>query len=133
VSQKLDLVRSIYADWERGDFTSPEWAHPEIEFVVKGGLATGAWTGVAALGEQSRALQDVWSEFRMHADEYRELDEERVLVFFTGSGHGKSSGIDVDRLQTQGANLFHVRDGIVARLVLYYDRTSALTDLGLEQ
>jgi hypothetical protein len=39
VSENLDFVRSIYANWERGDFGGAEWADPEIEFERWDGLA----------------------------------------------------------------------------------------------
>jgi hypothetical protein len=34
-------------------------------------------------------------------------------------------------LQAKWANVFHLRDGKVIRLLLYYDRDRALADLGL--
>jgi hypothetical protein len=30
----MQLVRSIYAAWECGDFRSADWAHPKIEVFV---------------------------------------------------------------------------------------------------
>ena len=70
---------------------------------------------------------------RAEADEYRALDDERVLVLMHFSGRGKTSGLEVGDIQMKGANLFHVRDGKVTRLVLYWDRERAFADLGLEE
>jgi ketosteroid isomerase-like protein len=130
-SANLDLVRSIYADWERGDFGSVEWAHPEIEYVVADGPAPDRWTGLTRMAEGFRDFVNAWQEYRVGADEYRELDHERILVLVHQDGRGKRSGLELGQMQAKGANLFHVRDGKVTRYVIYLDRERALADLGL--
>jgi len=129
-SANVDLVRSIYAAWERGDFGSDEWAHSEIEFVAADGAETGK-AGLAATAEGVREFLSGWENFRIEADEYRELDDQRVLVLDHRSGRGKTSGLDLGQVRTTGARLFHIREGKVTRLVIYLDRERALADLGL--
>ena len=68
--------------------------------------------------------------YRFTADEYRELDHERILVLVHHGGRGKTSGLELEQLRG-GAGLFHVSDGKVTRLVIYADRERALADLGL--
>jgi ketosteroid isomerase-like protein len=126
----LDLVRSIYAAWERGDFSSAEWAHSEIEFVAADGAETGK-AGLAATADGVREFLSAWEEFRVEADEYRDLDDQRVLVLDHRSGRGKTSGLDLGHVRTTGARLFHIRDGKVTRLIVYFDRERALAQLGL--
>ena len=131
MSANLDLVRSISADWERGDYRKTDWAHPQIEFVIADVPDLGTSTGVAGMEEGWREFLTAWEGHRIEADEYHELDAQRVLVLGRLVARGKSSGLDVDEMRTQGATLFHIHDSKVTRLVIYFDREHALADLGL--
>ena len=84
-SADLDLVRSIFADWERGDFSSAEWADAEIEFVIAGGPDPASGTGVARMAENFAGLLSAWGDVRVEVEEYRELDAERVFVLLCGT------------------------------------------------
>jgi ketosteroid isomerase-like protein len=132
-SENLDLVRSIVANWERGDFTSAEWADDRIEFVLPDGPDPGSWTGIAAMGDAWGRRISAAESFRIEAGEFRELDDERVLVLTPVSGRSKTTGLDLGQMSRKGATLFHIRNGKVTRLVPYFDRDGALADLGLQE
>jgi ketosteroid isomerase-like protein len=131
MSQKnVEIVRSIYAAWNRGDFSSVEWADPEIEYVIVDGPEPGSWSGRAAMAETMRSILNTWENARIEADEYIELEDERVLVLNHLSGRGKTSGLDVGRMKRNGAAILQIRDGRVTRYVSYNDRDRARADLG---
>ena len=131
-SSNLDLVRSIYADWERGDFSSTDWADPEIEFVIHGGTEAGRWTGLAATAAAWRDYVGVWEGFRVKAEEYGEVDGQRVLVLVQLTGTGTTSGLRLEEIEAKTANVIHLHEGRITKLVIYWDRDRALADLGLE-
>ena len=132
MSENLDLVRSIYVHWERGDWTSASWAHPDIEFEFADGPSPGSFKGVPAMARAWRDYTSDWRDVRADPKEFREIDSERVLVLLEFIGRGRASGVQVARARSRGANLFHIRHGKVTRLVLHFDRDRALADLGLE-
>ena len=73
----------------------------------------GRWTRTGELdgrGRDGRGLAQrlsAWEDFRTEAEEYRELDDERVLVLARWSGRGKTSGVSSGRCETRAASLFH--------------------------
>jgi ketosteroid isomerase-like protein len=123
MSENLDLLRSIYAEWEHGDFRAqPGWADPDIEVEVPDGPEPSTRTGIAAAPgiEDFLTLSETLS---FDAEEYRQLDDGSVLVISRMRGRGKDSGVEVDQRR---ASLFHIGDGKVIRLALYWNRARAL-------
>jgi 2-(1,2-epoxy-1,2-dihydrophenyl)acetyl-CoA isomerase len=127
-SPNVELVKSLYAEWQRGNFGSAEWADPEIEFISAGGPAPGTWTGLRGMTEGWRDFLNAWEGFGIEAEEYLELDDERVLALVRLSGRGKTSGLELEQMGTKAAALFHIRAGKVTRLVFYWTR-EALADV----
>src|SRR5947208_16660539 len=116
MSANLDLVRSIYADWERGDFSNGEWAHSEIDFVIAAGPSPSSWTGLAGMAEGYRGVLSAWDKVPVEADEYRPIDEERMLVLDHRSGRVMASGLEVEQLGSMAVTLLPITDDMVLQL-----------------
>jgi ketosteroid isomerase-like protein len=131
MSANLDLVRTVLSGWERGDWSQTDWAHPEIEFVVADGPDRRHASGVDGMTGLWREFLAAWADYAVRPLEYRELDGERVYVLLHATGRGKTSGLEI--MAERGANIFHISDGRVTRLAIYFDHRKALEDLSLAE
>jgi ketosteroid isomerase-like protein len=127
--ENVEIVRSILAAWETGDFSAATWADPEIHF-IPGGLESDTH-GIEALSKQWRESLDSWDEFATVPEEFFDAEDGRVLVLVRFRGKGKGSGAPI--VDFEGAQLFSVRDGKVVRLALFTDRSEALEAAGLSE
>jgi hypothetical protein len=145
--ENLDLVRSMYEDWELGDVRSIEWAHPgyvtaqdyrelddqrvPVLFLI-GGVGKTSRVDLAEMPTEVAHVFDIRDGRIAKLD----LDSERVLVLEDRSARAKKSGLRIGEMsgeaRSKGATLFHLRDGKVTRFVTYFDRDRSFADLGLE-
>src|SRR6476619_2820388 len=101
-SENLDLVRSIYAAWPDGEYSSSDWAHPEIEYVIADGPSPARSAGLSGMAEAWGSALSAWEGVRSEPEDYRTLDGERVLVLDrAGGGHGKTSGLALGKMWTR--------------------------------
>lgn len=127
--ENVELVRSIYADWGRGDFSDAAWADPAIEFAFVDGPEPGNWSGRPAMARRYGEWLSGWKNFRAELEELIVVDSTRILVFVHNSARGRFSDLGMD--QRSVANLFEINGGRVTRFALYWDRNRALEDVGL--
>jgi ketosteroid isomerase-like protein len=131
--ENVERVRAICAPWEHGDYSSAEWAHPAIEVVIADGPTPGSWRGLVGMAEAYRGFLSAWDDVRTDVEEYRDVDNEHVLVLTHSQGRGKTSGLELGPISANTALLFHFRDGKVIKLVTYWDRKRALEAVGLRE
>ncbi len=134
-SANVELVRTLFAAWVHGDFSATGWADPSIEWVSADGPTAGSVAkGLDGMVAHWRDFLSGWKNMRVEYEDCREIDEERVLVLSRWLAEGRASGLEVSELGESGraaAGVFHLRGGKVTRVVAYWSRDRALTDLGL--
>ncbi|HLY51342.1 MAG TPA: serine acetyltransferase [Solirubrobacteraceae bacterium] len=124
----LDVVIPIYAAWERGDYSSTDWADPGIECLQVDGSARRRWTGRDGIAQANEQLLGATDHVSLLATDYCELGDQQVLIRFVRRGRRKSGG---GLSPVEGAHLFQFQDDSVTRLVAYSSSARALADLGI--
>jgi hypothetical protein len=94
-------------------------------------LRRGAGRGLAGLTDAWREQASAWEGFGAEPDEFREVDDSRVLVLTCRFGRGKTSGLEIGQVGGRSANVYVIDEGRVVQIVTYRDRDRALADLGL--
>jgi ketosteroid isomerase-like protein len=125
------MVRRAFAQYEQGNFGSPEAFDPNARVVWLDEIAAGERESVGldsiaqAIGEWLRS----WERITMTAE--RVIDAgDQVVVIAVWRGRGKVSGIDTELRHGQ---VWTMRDGKVMSLVSYPDPDDALEAVGLPE
>ncbi len=127
--ENVEIVRTLFARWNEGDYSDTDWAAPDIAFVMKtpGG---GTSQGVEAMSESWRNFLRAWEEFQGVPQEVIEAGNQ-VLVLNEFGGRGSASGVPIKGMR--GAALFTFERGRVVRLALFTDWDEALEAAGLRE
>ena len=122
------IVKGIFDAWGRGDFTSVEWADPEIEFSIPG-PDPHVHRGVESTGRAWAEWLSAFDEFSVAGEEFRDVGD-KVVVRQLFRGKGKGSGIPIDEIP--GGSVVTLRDGKVIRFEGHTSFEAALATAGLE-
>ena len=131
--KNVEIVRRLYASWERGDLQTADFFDVEVEHSRIGSELPGIngdWRGIEAFGVALADYIDALADLHIEAERVIDLGGERVLVLSRQTARGKTSGLRFDR---EFGDLFTLRDGKVLRYVSYWDRAEALEAAGLSK
>ncbi len=131
--KNVEIVRRLYASWERGDLQTADFFDVEVEHSRIGSELPGIngdWQGIEAFGVALADYIDALADLHIEAERVIDLGGERVLVLSRQTARGKTSGLRFDR---EFGDLFTLRDGKVLRYVSYWDRAEALEAAGLSK
>jgi ketosteroid isomerase-like protein len=122
----LELVRCVYESWTRGDFSSGEAFHPEVEFEMVDWPESGRSRGLEAMRCTWLSSLRVWDDFRAEPVQFIELGGYIVvLTHVEARGRGSAAEVSADT-----ATMWTFEGGRVVRLALYWDAAEALEVAG---
>lgn len=120
--ENVDIVRAIYAAWNRGESTKHLVAE-DIEYVnPPNAVEPGTKRGYKVL----TSVREVYPDFNIEAERYEDLGDD-VLVIGTARGTG-ASGL---AMRSQQGYIWTIEDGRATRFRWFNDPAEALAAAGL--
>jgi ketosteroid isomerase-like protein len=130
--EQTDSIERGFDSWNRRDLqVALRGLHPEVEWRIPNpGLdIEGTYRGPEGVRAFWELFWDAWEHISLEAEQFIEVDEERLLVFVRFRGKGKGSGAEIER---SVAHVYEFRDGKIIGFDFYWGREEALGVLGLE-
>jgi ketosteroid isomerase-like protein len=124
----IQLVKGIFSAWAQGDFSSADWADPQIEFTMPG-PDPHVHRGVESMGRAWADWLGAFEDFSISGEAFHDAGD-KVVVEQLFRGKGKGSGIPVDEIP--GAAVLTLRDGKVTRFEGHTTLEAALASAGLD-
>jgi ketosteroid isomerase-like protein len=121
----IEILKPIYAEWDQGIYGRENPYAPDVVLSLSPDFPDiGIEPGYDGLVEAMRYWIRAWERpFIVHADEFIDLGDDKVLVLGWWRGTSKNSGHVVLR---EAAHLWKMRDGKAIKLMLCRDRDEAL-------
>jgi len=125
----VQIAKQVIDAFNRRDVDAIfECVNPDLEWLPAMPFGGGPLRGREDIESYVREVSDSWEEYRVVAEDFRVLDDERVLVLSRIEGRGAGSGGLVDAAMGQ---IFDFRDSKISRVRTYLDHGEALRAAGL--
>jgi ketosteroid isomerase-like protein len=127
--ENVEVVRRVYDEWSRGDFSAGELFDEDVEFDMVDWPGRDKSRGVQ---EMARAWQEslaAWDDFRAEPTDFIDKGP-HVVVATHVTARGKGSGAAVT---ANTATVWTFKAGKVVRLALHWDVAAALDAVGLAE
>jgi ketosteroid isomerase-like protein len=129
--ENVEIVRTATEAMLGGDAARAlDALDPDVEWhATVGGIDEGRiYHGSAEVAQAFIDYFEVWERIELRADDYIDAGDDEVVVFFHEVAMGRESGAVVE---TDTGTVNTVRDGKIARVRGYMERSQALEAAGL--
>jgi ketosteroid isomerase-like protein len=129
--ENVEIVRSIYRAWARGDFPGPvELMDPEIEYVNPiRAVEPGTRRGLTAFSRAVDRVFDGWETWQIEPEQLMPIgDQVAVVIRYRMRVRGSSADVEA-----RESALWTLRDGKVVRYAWFHGPGDALEAAGLRE